>query len=271
MRVTFDSNVWEFIVRPEAHRKNPHYDDFSTVHGAIKSGRIKPFISETFATVEAIKRRVRFEYLEDRPIPIKIEHEKSDERRINSTISIIADPDAHPGLMPILKDRLSEAFALGFKIIPSTRLGTLRPPELQREEHRIELTDEHRKNIWVLMQKIDDACSAIERRGVGMSQLVEIAKRIQARLNMQDVAWFDGLNRARDEAEKGKIALAFSEWADGDSVALHIGYELDVFCTHDKAKPGRPSVFDQQNRDWLSKIYHVRFMSIGELAAAVKG
>lgn len=165
---------------------------------------------------------------------------------------------------------MTEAFAMGFKVIPSTRLGTLRPPELQDAANRIELTEEHHRDIWALLLRIDDVCTAIEERGVGMSPLLAIGRRIQDRLRMTDAAWYDGLNQASDEAEKREIADAFSEWADGDSVALHVGYELDVFCTHDRAKPGRPSVFNTENRDWLAQAFGVRFMTLGELARTIR-
>jgi hypothetical protein len=66
MRVTFDSNIWEQIVRPHAHPNSPEHANLQTVHEALRSGRISGFLSETFATVEAIKSKARFQYLVER-------------------------------------------------------------------------------------------------------------------------------------------------------------------------------------------------------------
>jgi hypothetical protein len=269
MRVTFDTNVWEHLVRPAAHQNSPEYASLLAVHEAVRSGRVSGFISETFATVEAIKRRVRFEYLEDRPSPINVSSEASSGGRIQGQIRIAANSDDHPGLPAIQRSLLEEAFALGFKILPSSRLGTLRPPELNRAETRIPLTEEQNNNIWPLMERIDEVATAIEARGVSMAPLIAIAERIQRRLGIREPAWFDGLGQARDQAEKKEIADAFSEWADGDSIALHVGYGLDIFCTNDHAKAAGSSVFNMENRAWLASTYGVRFMSLAELAQEI--
>lgn len=269
MRVTFDSNVWEQVVRPQAHLNSPQFTELQVVHDALRTGRISGFISETFATVEAIKRKARFEYLESRPLPIEVEWAPGDGGTLAGVLKIAADPAHHPGLLPVLRDRFTEALALDFKVLPSTRLGALRPPDLNREEIRIPLTAEQRENIWPLLDRIDEVAKAIEARGVGMAPLLAIAQRIQRRLGLTNVAWNDGLDQARDESEKREIADAFAEWADGDSIALHVGYGLDVFCTNDRAQAARSSIFDSGNRAWLSSTYGVRLMSLGELAREV--
>jgi hypothetical protein len=61
------------------------------------------------------------------------------------------------------------------------------------------------------------------------------------------------------------------EWADGDSIAAHIAYGNDVFCTHDRSKSaGRKSILDADNREWLAERYNVEFATIEELAARVR-
>ena len=60
---------------------------------------------------------------------------------------------------------------------------------------------------------------------------------------------------------------AFSEWADGDSIAAHIAYGLDIFCSDDVGNSNSiSSVLDNANRAWLSETYGVRFMTLEELA-----
>jgi hypothetical protein len=246
MRVTFDTNVWEHLVRPYEHPNSPEHASLQAVHEAIRSGRISGFMSETFATVEAVKRRARFEYIEARPSPIHVESEAGSDGTIHGQIKIAANPEDHPGLHPKQRSLLAEALALGFKVLPSSRLGTLRPPELQRAEVYIALTEEQNANVWPLVDYINEVTTAIEARGVGMAPLIAIAQRIQRRLGMTDPAWYGGLDQA-NEAERREIVAAFSEWADGDSIALHVGYGLDVFCTNDRAQTARSSVFAAQD------------------------
>ena len=57
------------------------------------------------------------------------------------------------------------------------------------------------------------------------------------------------------EGSEKKLSAALSERSDGDSVALHITYDIDSFCTLDKgAKAGR-SVFTAE----VSKVFKERF------------
>jgi hypothetical protein len=67
--------------------------------------------------------------------------------------------------------------------------------------------------------------------------------------------------------EENAVNRAIAEWADADSVAAHVGYGIDLFCTEDVGKSaGAPSVLDQANRTWLQATYGVKFVTISELA-----
>jgi hypothetical protein len=63
---------------------------------------------------------------------------------------------------------------------------------------------------------------------------------------------------------------AFNEWADSDSVAVHVAYVLDIFCSDDVGKSNvTNSVLDPTNRAWLTATYGVRFMTFDDLAASL--
>ena len=79
--------------------------------------------------------------------------------------------------------------------------------------------------------------------------------------------WFKALGAAPDIHETREVARAIAEWSDGDSIAAHYGYGNDIFCTGDKARPGRPSILDAANRAWLMTEFGVRFCTIRELAS----
>lgn len=144
-----------------------------------------------------------------------------------------------------------------------------RPAELDREEVRIPLTEAQRADVWPLLQAIADTCDAIEARGVGFAALLKLAEGIQTRFGIQDAPWFEGLDRVEDPIERKAIADAFGEWADGDSLALHVAYGNDVFCTEDFGRSGRPSVLNDENRAWLTATYGVQFATPAELARSL--
>ena len=46
MRITFDSNVWEFVVKPSRMSNNSNHGDFCAIHEALRTKRIEGFISK---------------------------------------------------------------------------------------------------------------------------------------------------------------------------------------------------------------------------------
>ena len=57
-----------------------------------------------------------------------------------------------------------------------------------------------------------------------------------ATTNMPQDTWSRAFDAAKDIHEERAIQRAFKEWADGDSIAAHIAYGIDVFCTKDEGK-----------------------------------
>ncbi len=79
--------------------------------------------------------------------------------------------------------------------------------------------------------------------------------------------WYRSLDRATG-TEENEIANAIAEWADGDTVAAHIAFQIDYLCTGDQAK-ARSSIFNPSERAWVTTTYGVRFVTISELAAMI--
>lgn len=89
-------------------------------------------------------------------------------------------------------------------------------------------------------------------------------KSIGEKYNHQD--WRNGIKIA-PHSENIKIEDAFAEWADGDSIASHIAYGNDYFCTRDEGKSaGSNSIFSERNREWLREEYGVKFVTPEEIA-----
>lgn len=53
-----------------------------------------------------------------------------------------------------------------------------------------------------------------------------------------------------------KLSSALSERSDGDSVALHIANELDYFCTNDRGRNAKHSVFSDEVCSYLQSKYN---------------
>jgi hypothetical protein len=245
MRVTFDSNVWEFVVRPSRVPDNPNHGDFCAVHEALRSKRVEGFISETVGTLEAIKRVGRSSYFNSiKPtVDVKLENVKGNQLLI--TVNIGTNHRQHPGLKPILQGGLDAAFALGIRVMRAARIGIPVPAPFLSLEHYADEQDietsAKRDNYW------GEVLEAIELRGVGAAAARTVTQA------------------------SPEFSRAVAEWADGDSVAAHIAYKNDVFCTEDIGNSaGGKSILDQSNRLWLEKTYGVKFATTHELAQLVK-
>jgi hypothetical protein len=65
---------------------------------------------------------------------------------------------------------------------------------------------------------------------------------------------FQTLRRAKDIHECRQVERAVAEWADGDSIASHYGYGIELLCSKDFGKSASgPSVLDCNNRKWPTK------------------
>ena len=57
MRVTFDTNVFDKVIRPTVYPKDPDFQDMVVIHEAVKDARVQAFISDT--TTNAGRNRER--------------------------------------------------------------------------------------------------------------------------------------------------------------------------------------------------------------------
>jgi hypothetical protein len=110
---------------------------------------------------------------------------------------------------------------------------------------------------------------AIQARGLGYAAAVRLGLKFSERDGKVGEWWFQALCHAQDESERRKVQRAIREWADADSIAAHVGYGIDLFCSEDMGKStgGEPSVLDGPNRAWLTATFGIKFVTLAELAA----
>jgi hypothetical protein len=109
----------------------------------------------------------------------------------------------------------------------------------------------------------------ILKRGVGRAFAIELGLKFSAHAGASKPELFhQGLGRACDRAERKRVAKVVREWVDGNSVAAHYGFGIDLFCSEDfRRSTSGPSVLDFDSRNWLREEFGIQFVTLAELAA----
>ncbi|WP_156919949.1 hypothetical protein [Comamonas composti] len=281
LRVTFDTNVLDYACRPERFPKDHRQPQLCKVRDALASKRIQGFYPVTMLTIEGIMRKDRAEVLgstklrqgaeelsvtrnADLPDAIRAEANGADIETV--TVNFTVEQSARKPLHPEVIARVKAAQALGLRVLKDVpRIGafTINDPN---NEFYLDNGDEKALADWT--NKVHEVGRAIEHRGLGIAQV----KALGQNLALQDPgsAWFQSLENAKDIHQERAVERAFGEWADGDAIASHIAYGIDVFCSSDVGNSNATnSVLDPANRAWLTTAYGVRFMTFDDLLASL--
>lgn len=255
LRVTFDTNVFSHIVRPEGC----HDPDLKAMTAEIKllieTGRILPFVSETVFSLEGIEKRDRPLYFGTYEASMQVEILPTDEPRvIRGRVCLGPNNESRPATNPILIEKLEAARKLGFIFLASPRIAMPRHPLLSASDFRKDLFP----FSHALHEQLSEISQFIDSLGAGHAAARSIAQQFRK----NERVWFHALKHATPKVAGAAIA----EWADGDSVAAHISLDLDYFCTRDYARTaGSHSVFSTANREKLTGKYKIAFVSPEEL------
>jgi hypothetical protein len=267
MRVTFDSNTLDKVVRPNRFPKDPDQPDFHKVHQALREGKVQGFFSETIITLEGIQKKDRVSVFSSTQLRQGDEEDISTDSA-NTTIKVsytVEQPDRQP-LHAEISARISEAIRIGLKLLKAPRIGNLRILDPDGKYFVTETDAARAERLSVY----DQVLREIEDRGVGYSVVKTLATKLSARDGVTE-PWYRSLARARDVHEENAVKRAIAEWADGDSIAAHIAYGIDYFCTGDLGNSsGSSSILDQANRAWLSAKHGVHFVTVSQLASLIK-
>ena len=274
MRVTFDTNVWNRMVFPDRYVNRPNYLSLVTIKDAIRNGRVRGFISEGFGTIESIKKQDRALFHVQNVPNVKVTNKSYGPGLHYLTIEIEAKHDLHPGITPEFQEELTEALAIGMKLLATPYMALSVPDGLRNNPgiyaEEVFATSDYNERFGEIVRTIVD-------RGVGEGALPALAREFAARLDGPRPDWMTdrdliyrvyvyassfGLNK-----EKNQIEKAFAESADGDFVAAHIAFGNDYLCTDDRGiSAAAASIFDANNRSWLKSQYGVKIVSAQELA-----
>jgi len=279
LRVTFDTNVLDLACRPERFPKDPRQPDLQIVRDALSRKEILGFYSVTMLTIEGIMRKDRADVFENTQTHIQPETNSITKnadlpRAIRSVIPVadvetvtmnlvVQQPNRKP-LHPEVIARATAARALGVRVLKDVpRIGAYKIEDPNNDFYHAN-DPEQPLEEWLC--RIQDVSSAIEKRGLGFAQIKALDLGMRPKDSAE--AWFKALNNAKDIHEERAIERAFGEWADGDAIAAHVAYGLDVFCSADVGNSnGMNSILDPSNRQWLTEEYGVQFMSFDNLLA----
>lgn len=254
MKITFDSNVWRKIVSPQNFPKDPLTETYFRINQAIISGKIEAYLSETIFTLEAIKRIERKDFF-SKYKPKHAYNISEKDGIVNISASIASNPELHPGNNEFLNEHLNDALNIGFKIINIPRIGTVANPDLEGKKINLHNSE---------FEKMAQVSERIMELKAGIYDITRIGEKYYPH------SWFIGVGKAPD-SENHQIASAVAEWADGDSVALHIALNGDYFCTNDNAKKaGSNSVLSKKNIEILNTEFNFKKINPLELSELIK-
>lgn len=253
--VTFDTNVFSHIVRPENCNDSALQVVCLKLANLIQNNSIRPYVSETIFNLEGIERKDRPEYFGTyQPSMTTEEIPSENPDTVQQCVCIGPDLVGRPTSNPILVEKLEKARGLGFRLLSAPRIGFPRSPLLVEPD----FGERSESQMGEQQSRFFEALSFISSLDAG----IEVAKSIGNKFRTCERVWYEALKHA--SARQAKLAIG--EWADGDSVAAHISYGIDFFCTRDEARDaGSKSVFASENRVKLIERFGIVFVHPDEL------
>ena len=262
MQVTFDTNALNDVVSPEnSQRGASGTANGIKVRAAIETGRIRGFFCETLVTLEGIQKKDRSEVLGSTRLNTQMNSTAPNTMTLN--IGVVQD---RKPLDPQLTNKIQAAKALGVRALRApARIGWIR---IKDEDDTFFAPDGPTEELLSRMDRVNEMATTIAARGLGQAVAQTLGLQFLARDDIsQPTLWFQGLRRAKSNGERQKVAKVVAEWADGDSLAAHYGYGVDLFCSEDFGKnASTASILDDDNRAWLTDTFGVRFVTMAQLA-----
>lgn len=252
MRVTLDSNVWEWLFASSA-------DSSHCILAALRSQQISAFICDAALRIEAITKEQRAAYLASAAPFFGPTGVVERDGRPYLHLSLMPDDRRHPGPPRVQTHKLRVAQEYGVTLLRGLSWISLpNPPcSLEYVPETLEQRGQREERQHVVFD-------GLAKRGVGKAPFDRIIDRID-RLTGRKLTGWSGLDRLAGQ-ERKELARACAEWADAELVAAHVGYGNDLLCTEDRARGAGRSAFATDLRQWLSSQHGVRFVTIAELA-----
>lgn len=168
--------------------------------------------------------------------------------------------EVHPGLHEELKNKLSQANNLGFKVLRMANLGTVRTTEIPSEMY---CNFANTEDFWSYAEKLAHLSEHIQSMKCGGYDFFELKNK----LDFQNHSIQKILSTV-DLPTRKRFPKTIAEWVDGEALSAHYAYDNAIFCSNDNARSaGRCSIFSKENIERIKCAYSIKVMSTNELAA----
>ncbi len=261
LSVTFDTNSLWSVTSPDTAQRATGAEG-AVIRKAIQEERIRGFFSETVLTLEGIQRKDRADTLGRTRVV------SSSQSTGKNRMSLIVGVQHHRKPFDSkFSERVRAAYDLGLRPLRAPARMCLSP---HRDPAQYPLYEPPGgiRELARCMEKVNLLASQIADRGVGQAPAVHFGVQLSQQADItQPELWLQGLGRASTPSERKRVARVVAEWADGDSIAAHYGFGIELFCSEDFGRSGNGhSVLDDNNRRWLSESFGIRFVTLAELA-----
>jgi hypothetical protein len=223
-RVTFDTNVCNFINDPNKPASPVAPADATAIRAAISDGRVKGFVSEASLFVESLSFPEKLAYL-----------------------AVAGTRDPRPQPDPRTVAMFQDLAGLGMKLLHAPLIGA----EIFIEgfdwaaDEKFPI-DERQERFFSFIQPLPRHeplvafGKSLAPAGAGSHRIVNVTKNGFEAPIRQD--WAARIKQEWDNNPAGQKKLEkdvrpdIGEWCDALIVGSHYGYGNDVFCTTDKGK-----------------------------------
>lgn len=258
--VTFDSNTLNSVLYPEfSQRENK--GEAEIVRNYIISGQLRGFFCETLVTLEGITKRDRPSTMGSAHINVKT-HQTNDQN-----IGIKIGIEFTQALINIKHmNRINDALSL--RILPLSTGKEMGNFHLDDEIYPLYKPNGGITELVRCMDKVHELSRNLGCKGVGKAAAIELGVKLTQKYRSgEDELFHRGLGHAKTKSEREDVAKAVAEWADGDSIAAHYGFGMDLFCSEDFGKSSKKaSVLDEDHRRWLKSDFDIDFVTLIDLA-----
>jgi hypothetical protein len=263
LTITFDTNTLASVVSPETAQRDTGVSG-AAVRTAIKASQLLGFFSETLVTLEGVQKRDRVDVLGKTRVL-----SGSSSNAKNQITLTVGFQHSRNEIDTRFSERVRSAVALGMRGLRApARFGSFHAKD---EICPLFVPPGGMTELLRCMDGVNSIAIEMAKRHVGHAVAVELGVQFSQRDRAPEPElWLQGLGRARNKTEADKVAKAISEWADGDSIASHYGFGIEMFCSDDFGKNAvGPSVFDCEHRKWLANEFGIQFVTLAELATRV--
>lgn len=263
LTVTFDTNTLASVVSPETAQRDTGASG-AAVRTAIRAGHLQGFFSETLVTLEGVEKKDRVDVLGK----TRVVSGSSSSGKNLITLSV-GFQHFRNELDTRFSERVRSAAALGMRGLRApARFGSFHAKD---EICPLFIPPGGMPELIHCMDGVNSIATEMAKRHVGHAVAVELGVQFSKRDRAPEPElWLQGIGRARNKTEADKVAKAINEWADGDSIASHYGFGIEMFCSDDFGKNAAgPSVLDCEHRKWLANEFGIQFVTLAELATKV--